>query len=85
MKPLLNSVLILLWAIFTPALQGAAIRVLIVDGQNNHDWKHTTPELKKILEETGLFTVDVATAPPKGGDMAAFKPEFAANKVMSRD
>ena len=38
------------------------IKVLIVDGQNNHkDWINTTPEMKKILEETGLFTVDMAT------------------------
>ena len=29
------------------------IRTLIIDGQNNHDWKKTTPVLKKILEDTG--------------------------------
>lgn len=39
------------------------IKVLIVDGQNNHAWRTTTPILKKILEETKLFSVDVATAP----------------------
>ena len=40
------------------------IKVLIVDGQNNHDWKSTTPVLKQQLEESGLFQVDVATSPP---------------------
>jgi uncharacterized protein len=40
------------------------IKVLIIDGQNNHDWKSTTPVLKKILEGTDRFTVDVATSPP---------------------
>jgi hypothetical protein len=39
--------------------------VLIVDGQNNHDWSQTTPLLKKILEDTGLFRVEVLTTPPK--------------------
>ena len=39
------------------------LKALIVDGQNNHDWKATTPVLKRLLEETGLFTVDVATSP----------------------
>ena len=39
-------------------------RVLIVDGQNNHDWKHTTPHMKKWLEACGRFAVDVATSPP---------------------
>jgi type 1 glutamine amidotransferase len=57
-------------------------KALIVDGQNGHDWKSTTPVLKKILEDTGLFTVDVATSPPKGQDMSGFKPDFAAYNVV---
>jgi uncharacterized protein len=60
----------------------AAIRALIIDGQNNHDFKATTPHLKKVLEETGLFTVDVATAPAKGADMSSFKPEFSQYRVI---
>ena len=39
------------------------IKVLIVDGQNNHQWATTTPMLKRILEDTGRFTVDVSTSP----------------------
>ena len=42
---------------------------LIVDGQNNHDWQATTPVLKTLLIETGLFKVDIATSPPKGQDL----------------
>ena len=56
--------------------------VLIIDGQNNHQWQLTTPVLKKYLEETGLFQVDVATTPPKGSDMAAFRPEFKKYAVV---
>jgi type 1 glutamine amidotransferase len=41
----------------------AKIPVLIVDGQNNHQWAITTPMLKRILEQTGRFTVDVSTSP----------------------
>lgn len=41
------------------------INVLIIDGQNNHAWKATTPVIKKILEDTGKFTVDVLTSPPE--------------------
>ena len=66
----------------TPALHAAAIKVLIVDGQNNHKWQETTPVLKKQLESTGKFQVDVATTPPKGGDMSTFKPNFSAYKVV---
>ena len=63
-------------------LPAAALRALILDGQNNHDYKSTTPHLKKVLEETGLFTVDVATSPGKGGDMTGFKPKFDDYRVI---
>jgi hypothetical protein len=43
----------------------AKIRVLIIDGQNNHDWRSTTPFMKKELQSCGRFTVDVATAPQR--------------------
>src|SRR5690242_11008506 len=58
------------------------MKALIVDGQNNHAWRETTPVLKRLLEETGLFEVDVATSPAHGGDMRGFKPDFAAYKVI---
>jgi len=41
----------------------AKIRVLIVDGYSNHDWKLTTRLIRAILEPTGLFTVGVSTSP----------------------
>lgn len=57
-------------------------KALIVDGQNNHNWRGTTPILKKHLEDTGLFTVDVATSPGRGQDMSKFQPHFAAYRVV---
>jgi len=47
------------------AADPAPIKVLIIDGQNNHAWQQTTPVLKKILEDSKRFTVEVATSPPK--------------------
>jgi hypothetical protein len=41
------------------------IRVLILTGSNNHDWKQTTPKLKEILEGSGRFSVET-TVPPEG-------------------
>lgn len=58
------------------------LKALVVDGQNGHDWKSTTPVLKKLLEQTGLFAVDVATSPPKKADMSGFKPNFADYNVV---
>ena len=54
------------------------LSVLLVDGQNNHAWPRTSPVLRAILEETGRFTVDVATSPPNGADLSGFQPDFAA-------
>jgi type 1 glutamine amidotransferase len=41
----------------------APLRVLLLSGQNNHDWKATTPRLKAILEEGGRCAVEVSDAP----------------------
>jgi hypothetical protein len=60
----------------------AAIPTLIVDGRNNHDWRATTPVLKQALEETGLFRVDVATAPGVKGEVGDFRPPFARYRLV---
>ncbi|MEI6278021.1 MAG: ThuA domain-containing protein [Verrucomicrobiae bacterium] len=39
------------------------LRILIFSGQNNHNWKLTTPELQKILTQNSRFTVDVTEHP----------------------
>src|ERR1041385_4842367 len=41
--------------------QTPKLRALIVTGQNtpSHDWRTTTPALRKILEDTGRFEVRV--------------------------
>jgi type 1 glutamine amidotransferase len=58
------------------------IKVLIVDGQNNHQWKMTTPVLKQILEEPGIFSVDVSTSPEKGKGIETWKPKFSDYAVV---
>jgi type 1 glutamine amidotransferase len=74
--------LIALAALLSLSVNAAPLKALLVDGQNNHPWATTSPVIKQILEETGLFTVDVATSPPKGGDMSTFKPKFSDYKVI---
>jgi type 1 glutamine amidotransferase len=60
------------------------IRVLITDGHSNHDWKRTTALLKGILQQAGLFTVDVSTAPAdeKNAGYSAWCPEFSNYDVV---
>ncbi len=58
------------------------ISVLILDGQNNHDWKATTPVLKSALEACGRFEVSVATSPGADESMDDWQPDFAAYDVI---
>jgi type 1 glutamine amidotransferase len=72
-----------LLAVAPPApAQPAKLKALIVDGQNNHDWRSTTPILKAALENSGRFVVEVATSPAQGQSLAGFKPEFARHEVV---
>lgn len=44
----------------TSRSSSSPLKVLIVDGQNNHDfWPMTTVMMKQYLEDTGLFEVEV--------------------------
>ncbi len=68
-----------LLAVASPA--AAPIKLMLLDGESGgpwHKWQLTTPVLKKALDETGLFQVDVVTAPATTGTLTAFKPDFRA-------
>lgn len=70
---------------WTPAEE--RLKALIIDGQNNHNWKACTPVLKWVLEQSGRFTVDVSTAPDKGMDRMpdawkAWRPVFKDYAVV---
>ena len=61
------------------------IRVMILDGESGgayHKWQAVTPVLEKQLDETGLFKVDVVTAPPAVGDFSRFAPAFTDYRVV---
>lgn len=68
-----------------PAWAAPPIHVMILDGESAgsyHNWKATTPVIKKELDEVGLFDVDVVTAPPADGDFSTFKPDWSKYKVI---
>jgi type 1 glutamine amidotransferase len=60
----------------------AKLKALIVDGQNNHNWKQTTPLLRATLERSGRFVVDVSTSPRDKDELAKFAPKFADYDVV---
>lgn len=67
----------------TPLCMAGQIRVLIIDGFNNHDWVSTTSFLKKELEKFGEFTVDVSTVPKMDSpDHEQWNPDFSEYRVI---
>jgi len=56
-----------------------SLKVMLLTGQSSkfHDWTKSSPLIKAYLEQTGLFTVDVVTAPPIGAPMWDFEPKFS--------
>jgi hypothetical protein len=64
------------------AADGDKVRVLIIDGENNHAWQQTTPFLKKALESSGRFVVDVATTPQK--PKLPPEPQGASDKELAQ-
>jgi type 1 glutamine amidotransferase/HEAT repeat protein len=70
---------------FSASAAERTLKALLVTGQNNHNWQVSSPVLRQILENTGLFTVDVATSPAKTESMDGFKPSFARYDVVVLD
>jgi len=68
-----------------PAHAAGPIKVMLLDGESGgayHKWQLTTIALRKELEETGLFQVDVVTAPPSARGFGNFHPQFEKYQVV---
>lgn len=61
------------------------IKVLIVTGQSNHNWEVSHLAIKQILENSGLFTVNVAISPETGKIMSNFNLDFASYQLVVLD
>jgi type 1 glutamine amidotransferase len=65
----------------------AKIRVILIDGQNNHDWRSTTPILRTALLSSDRFTVDVSSNlkgadKPGHVDTVPFPPDLSKYDVL---
>jgi uncharacterized protein len=78
-------VLTCLLPFFSGCKKETGYKTLIITGQNNHDWQTSSPLLKTILDETGLFSCEIMTTPEKGGDMTIFNPDFSLYKLVVLD
>jgi type 1 glutamine amidotransferase len=60
-----------------------AIRVLIIDGYSNHDWRHTSECVLALLSESQLCSVEVTSAPRNSSPKyTSWQPEFSDYKVV---
>jgi type 1 glutamine amidotransferase len=82
---LLILIIATLSILFSACKNETGYKALIITGQNNHNWKASSPVLKQILEETGLFSVEIIITPDKGGDMKTFNPDFSKYKLVVID
>ncbi len=74
----ITLILAVLCALFASqdAVGAERLKVLILDGRNNHDWRTTTEALKTTLVACGRFDVEVATAPEDKAPPAPKKPKI---------
>src|SRR5262245_56696539 len=64
----------------TGARGAAPVRVMLLDGANNHDWKATSPVIRKILDEPGMFTTKTVTV--DNAEVSTFKPDWSQFDVV---
>jgi hypothetical protein len=77
----LGAVIVFIVAGMIPGVssQDARVPVMILDGESAgpyHDWPLVTSVLEAELTETGLFDVDIVTAPGTAGELSGFMPAF---------
>jgi type 1 glutamine amidotransferase len=63
----------------------APIKIMLLDGESGgpwHKWQLTSQVLKKALDETGLFAVDIVTAPAAQGELTTFAPDWKAYRAI---
>ena len=62
-----------------------AVPGVIITGQNNHNWPVSSEALKRTLEQSGLFRMDVAVSPQAGADMSGFSVDFPRYRFVVLD
>lgn len=88
LKSLVTASVVSLAFASTAFAAGKHLSVLIVTGQNNHDWVRSTPIIERLLKETDRFNVSVSTTPSKDSLDDAWNdwaPQFKNYDVILSD
>ncbi|HLN54634.1 MAG TPA: ThuA domain-containing protein [Bacteroidales bacterium] len=85
-KQILFIILAVIASAFVSCKKDTTVPALIVTGQNNsHDWQASSPVLKQILDNSGIFRTEIIMTPGKGEDMSSFLPNFSKYKLILID
>ena len=79
-----KTLLLLFFVLLVTSVQSksnAPFRTMILTGQNNHNWQASSPILKQILDQTGLFQSDIVVSPKEKEDMSSFLPDFTKYRL----
>lgn len=65
----------------------APIRVMLLTGQSSiyHDWQKSSHVIQRILDDAGIFAVDLVTTPADGESMVGFAPSWSDYAVVVMD
>jgi hypothetical protein len=63
------------------------VRIMLLTGESSiyHDWQKSSPVIEQILAETGLFEIELVTAPPAGTTMPGFAPDWGRYAAVVMD
>ena len=84
-KYFLLLIVAILFTFLSACKENSTYKTLIITGQNNHNWKASSPVLKQILDETGMFESTIMITPEKNGNMNTFDPDFSKYKLVVLD
>ncbi len=85
MKTLTYYLSIILLIVLVQTVEAQKHKVMIITGQNNHYWQGSSPIIKQIFDQSGMFEATIVTSPAKGEDMSAFRPDFSAYDLICMD
>jgi hypothetical protein len=77
-------VVLLLWATLSALAPQPKIKVFLVEGVSNHDWRHRANIVRSIQAKDGSVDVTVTVTPATAGDVAwaAWRPDFSKYDVV---
>src|SRR5262245_39594632 len=81
MRNLITGLVLALLLVSATLTGAGAIRVILLDGDNNHNtWPDTSKLMKKVLDDSGLFQTTIVTVPRP--ELGNFKPNWNEYQVL---